>query len=870
MDDAPATLLELFSLKPRLIATLATKDKLDVRSYSIREAMNDLFQVRLVVLSANQSLDLDKVVGHPASFVLRHYETDTRRYEGVCSHVLQLETVREGVATYELTIVPRLWLLTQSRSYRIFQQDSDLEIACWLLDRGGVPYELRLDASRFKKRKYRVQYAESDYAFFSRLLEDAGIACYFDARGKLVLTDEAAAQKERASIRYNDQVGQIPTTLTVSDLALVQKVTPGTYTIRDHDYRRSPSFLLQGQADIQEDSPEKLLERYHYVPGAFLFRCDQGESTPSADDKGKTRHDPEEGSAIAKRRLDAKRVGARFVTFRTTALDLRVGDVFRVEQHQHEALATPVLVLETQLSGGFDSECNMQCEATFTTRPYRPSLATPRPKVMGVESATVVGPPGEEIHTDEFGRVRVHFHWDRREQWDDSSSCYIHVSQGWAGAGFGAINLPRVGQEVIVDFLGGDPDRPIIVGRVFTKLQPVPYKLPDHKTKSGWRSRSVPGGDGYNEIMFEDKKGSELVSIHAERDMATLVEHDQRLAVRNDRSKVVTRDERTEVGRDRSEQVGRDESIAVAGERARTVGKSERCVVGESRSRSVGRDETVHIGGSRTRTVVADDTLIVGGLVTRIYHDKWSTIRGDLIGTVGHDVHETIRHDRFRSVGHDETFAVGNDLAGSVGGSSRLSIDGDDSAVVAGNSTRSVGQSDELSIGGSQSTEIAGDQSVRVGSQLAVEVGGAASELVAMAKSVVVGGASALVVGGALTEQVAGASREQVGGSKEQRAQQGMELQGGRALLRMQPDGEVLVGCDDLGRRALSLRVEGEGQLRTVTLAFGTSKLVLREDGAIALSGISLSFNGEVLKSGAITPEVYPPVVAPLPAAVTT
>src|SRR5690349_16515892 len=154
-----------------------------------------------------------------------------------------------------------------------------------------------------------------------------------------------------------------------------------------------------------------------------------------------------------------------------------------------------------------------------------PRVVTPKPKISGVESATVVGPPGEEIHTDEFGRVRVHFHWDRESRMNDNSSCWLHVSHPWAGRGFGMINLPRIGQEVLVDFLGGDPDRPIIVGRVFTNLQKVPYALPANKTQSGWKSESSPGGGGFNEIRFEDAKGSEQVYIQAEKNLDKLVKN---------------------------------------------------------------------------------------------------------------------------------------------------------------------------------------------------------------------------------------------------------------------------------------------------------------------------------------------------------
>jgi type VI secretion system secreted protein VgrG len=196
-------------------------------------------------------------------------------------------------------------------------------------------------------------------------------------------------------------------------------------------------------------------------------------------------------------------------------------------------------------------------------QPYYPPVKTSKPKTQGVESATVVGPPGEEIHTDELGRVRVHFHWDRESKMDDNSSTWIHVNQPWGGAGYGGTNLPRVGQEVLVDFLGGDPDRPVIIGRVFTALQTTPYKLPDNKTQSGWKSNSTGNTGGYNELMFEDAQGKELVRMQAEKDYKGLIKNDASTHVGNNRS-------HTTVGNN-TETVQKKENLTVMGSRAITV-----------------------------------------------------------------------------------------------------------------------------------------------------------------------------------------------------------------------------------------------------------------------------------------------------------
>jgi type VI secretion system secreted protein VgrG len=202
------------------------------------------------------------------------------------------------------------------------------------------------------------------------------------------------------------------------------------------------------------------------------------------------------------------------------------------------------------------------CEVRSADQPYYPPLRQTKPRAQGVENATVVGPAGEEIHTDEFGRVRVQFHWDREGNRDEMSSCWIHVSQPWGGAGYGGTNLPRVGQEVIVDFLGGDPDRPVITGRVYTNLQKTPYPLPENKTRSGWRSNSSPSYGGYNEIMFEDRSGSELLHTRAQRNMTTQVNNDHMTTIGQNRSTSVAKHETKTVGGNQSNNVsGSNNSI---------------------------------------------------------------------------------------------------------------------------------------------------------------------------------------------------------------------------------------------------------------------------------------------------------------------
>jgi len=595
-----------------LSVELASGDGFDVREFSVSEKISQLFEVRLIALSDNPSVDFEAIVGQPARFVMHHGHGEgaaPRIWTGICNELEQLGAEETGLSSYNISIVPTLWLATQRRNHRMFQQISEPDIVVKMLSEWGIEPVLKIDKGAYKKRKYRVQYAETDYAFISRMLEDAGICFYFEPSEegtKLVLSDAPQSNAPRKPIAFRDN----PTTADrehVTVVRMARKVRPGKYTMRDVDYRRPPSYNLAATASGAEIPLEDRLESFHYTPGAFLFGAEKGDDTPSADDKGKARTDEAEGAKLAQKRLEAKRGSGTAISFQTNVLDLAPGVVTSFLDHPRADLASDkkLLVTESHMAGTSTGEWSHHCEAKSTKIPHRPKAAMARPKVNGVESATVVGPAGEEIHCDEFGRVRVHFHWDRESKMDDNSSCWIPVSQPWGGAGYGGMNLPRIGQEVLVDFLGGDPDRPVVVGRVFTNLQKVPYKLPDNKTQSGLRSNSTGGGGGYNEMMFEDAVGKELVRFQAERDYNKLVKNDENTTVGNDRTKEIKRDEKVTVGNDRTKLVKANETITIGKNLMKTVQASEREVTGVNRSVVVGVNRSTQIG--------AIDSTMVGG-----------------------------------------------------------------------------------------------------------------------------------------------------------------------------------------------------------------------------------------------------------------
>jgi type VI secretion system secreted protein VgrG len=643
------TSIEVSHENRHLALEVASGDALDVRQFSVEERMSALFEVRLVVLSESAGLDFDAIVGGPARFSLRTGGLE-RSWSGLVARLEQVGVEEKGLSTYELTLVPVAWLGTQRRNHRMFQQITEPDIVLSLLAEWNVAVAERIDRAAYKKRKYRVQYGESDHAFLSRMLEDAGICYFFEDHGgetRMILADAPHAAARRAgALTYVDRPnpGMAPVEF-VTALRIGQRIRPGKYTMRDRDYRLPPAYPLAASATAKGRGVEERLERFHYTPGAFLFGTDKGEVTPAADDKGKTRSDEGEAAKLSQKRLEAKRGSAKNCSFTTNAHDLAPGMVIDIGGHPHPMLGAgrTLLLVASKLEGTSFGEWRHELEARSTEVPYRPALTTAKPKVNGVESGTVVGPADEEIHVDEFGRVRVHFHWDRESRMDDASSCWVPVSEAWGGATYGGVNLPRIGQEVLVDFLGGDPDRPIVVGRVFTNLQKVPYKLPDHKTRSAWKSNSTGQTGGFNEIMFEDLQGRELVFEQAERNRRRLVKNDETITVGNDRDKLVKGHEletthltRTEVtGIDRTELTAANRTTVVGGNRQTLVQGNDAERVGASRQHTVGGSLDMVVGGSRRTNVGGSEHLTVTGGFAGHVNGGHSMI-------VGGDAHERV------------------------------------------------------------------------------------------------------------------------------------------------------------------------------------------------------------------------------------
>ena len=503
---------------------------LEVRHFSVHEGLSALFGATIVARSKREDIDLESLVGKAAGFAATGNLNVPRAWTGVVAHAEQIDVEPptaaspHSLSTYLIRIVPTLWLLTQRRGNRIFQKMTVPAIVEKVLGEYGIKPQKKLTEPH-PEHEYRVQYNETDFAFVSRLLEEEGISYWFGQTqgqkglvSELFLGDAPTRGDARPAIRNAENPNQPGNNEWMCRVHLTHEVRPGAAMIRDFDFEK-PKYLLRGEGE--KTKKEEFFEQYVYEHGSF-----------TDDKEGKRRTDI---------LLQSERRTKRHVTYESNAFDLAPGVIFSIDNHPREDLdsSKKLLVIEAIHEGTTDGEWTLTGEAAFADVPYRPAQRTTRPKINGLQSAFVTGPKGEEIYTDKYGRVRAQFHWDRDGKYDEHSTCWIRVSQGWAGAAFGMMAIPRLGQEVLVCFWEGNPDEPVIVGRLYNGKNRVPYKLPDEKTKSTWKTNSSPTNGGFNEIMFEDKAGKELFFMQAQRDLQKLVKRNETERTGANRTQIV-------------------------------------------------------------------------------------------------------------------------------------------------------------------------------------------------------------------------------------------------------------------------------------------------------------------------------------------
>jgi type VI secretion system secreted protein VgrG len=671
------------------ITTPLGKDVLLLRGFTGSEAISQLFHFDLDLLSENDSIHFQDVVGK--NVTLRIYDANgaERNWNGFISRFSQGSQDRRLTA-YRAQMVPWLWFLTRTSDCRIFQNKKAPDIIQQIFqDLGFSDFKLRLYGD-FVQRDYCVQYRETDFNFVSRLMEEEGICYYFEHQeGKhtLVLANDTAAHDPcptQKTARYDFRGGSVTYEDVVTEWHYEEEFRPGAWAQTDYNFE-TPSTSLAVSVNGKNH-----YEIYEY-PGEYGVR-------PA-------------GESLAKIRLQEQTVptqvfqGASGCRYFTSGYQFTLQDHYRADLNQ-AYLIRSVRHMATQggnyqVGGGAGDEQtyrnSLECIPAAT--PFRPARVTPEPFVQGCQTAVVVGPSGEEIYTDKYGRVKVQFYWDREGKKNENSSCWIRVSHPWAGQGWGAISIPRIGQEVIVDFLEGDPDRPIIVGRVYNAEQMPPFGMPGGAVVSGVKSNSTKGGGGYNEISLNDTKGTELINIHAQYDQQKKVEHD----------------ERVNIGNDRTEEVGHDEKITIGNNRTEKVGVNEDITIGSNRTEKVGSNETISIGSNRTETVGSNESI-------------------------------TVALTRTRNVGVNEMVNVGVAQEITIGGLQALTVGAMRTKTVGASETATIGANQTINVGANQSITIGANQTVNIGSNLSENVGSDYSEKVTGDRSTVIGGSDSLQI----------------------------------------------------------------------------------------------------------------------------
>ena len=630
------------------------EDVLVLNSFSGYEEMSGLFRYELEMISHNTSISAAQIVGKNVTFAVALPDGKPRYFNGFVRRFFAGDEDRQGRRNYRAKVVPWLWFLTRTTDCRIFQNKSVPEIIEQVFkDLGFSDYALQVKGEH-PKWEYCVQYRESDFDFVSRLMEEEGIFYFFKheaGKHSLVLADQTGAYTDvgESEVNYPRDAG----TRAVADHLTrwehsyefrSGKCSHTDYNFEDHPARTesTPANLLMASqtSTVKLDNIEKY-ELYDY-PGGYEKKDD--------------------GQAASKIRMEEDEAEHDVVHAASTCRTFTPGGKFKVKDHRSKSEEGKQYVItyikhSATEPGAYETSATTSDEEyknTFYCIPasvtFRPKQTTPKPAIQGSQTAVVVGPKGEEIWPDKYGRVKVQFHWDREGKRDEKSSCWVRCAQSSAGKGWGAMFIPRIGQEVVVSYLEGDPDRPLITGTVFNADQMPAYKLPDEKTKSYLKTNSK-GGQGFNEIRLDDAQGKEQVFIHSQRDFDLIV------------------------GGNRQEVVAGNEDFTVGGDQVENVGRNMQLLVGGNQDVHVQKDKTetvegecdLHVEKNRAEQVDGDQSLTVGG-------NQQEKIGGNHAVDVGNSIHLNAGANVVIEAGVQLTIKVGSSFVAI--GPSGVSIQG--------------------------------------------------------------------------------------------------------------------------------------------------------------------------------------------------
>ncbi|QNB14648.1 type VI secretion system tip protein VgrG [Paraburkholderia tropica] len=526
---------------------------------------------------------------------------------------------------YQLSLKPWVWLMEHRSDYRTFQRKSVVTIIEEVFGNYMYSYDLRLSET-YPMLDYQVQYGETDYHFFSRLAAEHGIYWFIehsDGFHRLVLVDQLGAHKPVDSVAYQTlpyyPPGHKIDQEYISNFNMASSVQSGRWTTNDFDFKK-PHAKLIAQNDLPQETAHNDFERYEW-PGDYTSQAD--------------------GDTFARLRMEEVRARGEQASGSGNVRDIVCGTTFTLTGYPHEAANQEYLVVSASLSAVELSEStggsSYEISSTFSVLPattvFRPSRERfPKPRTTGPQTAIVTGPPGKEIWTDKYGRVKLSFHWDRSGVKNQNSSCWVRVSYPWAGSNFGGVNIPRVGQEVVVDFENGDPDRPMVVGRLFNAASMPPWDLPGSATQSGIMSRSMKGGkSNFSGMRFDDKKGAEEFMMQAEKDMNTTIKNNETHTVGADRTKTVVGDETATIKGDRTEAVDGEHAETIKGDISQTSTKGDISVKSEAGMITISAKTQLKLEVQGTVIVLTPESIGMLSKVIQSQSKNQTSIQGEQV-----------------------------------------------------------------------------------------------------------------------------------------------------------------------------------------------------------------------------------------------
>ena len=699
------------------------------------ESVSELFKFDITLVSKDPNIQGKDVVGQPVTLKIDTEAGVPRYLNGLITDFGYIgeDEDEEDYHAYTCIARPFMWYLTQNVDSRVFVDKSVLDIANEVLSPFGFPFQVKCQKG-YRTRGFCVQYQESSFNFLSRLFEQEGIYYYFthsDGSHELIITDDIGVLEPipSSTIPYHSRqvAAGTPDTAYIDIWEERDSLKSSQFVKQEYNYKNA-TIPMQSSGSVHDFSSVPM-EYYDFYTGFS---------------------DVSEAQNYSQVRSEDLKSQTKVITGSGTALTIAPGYTFALSRHPHSSSNAEYTILKANYDfeeAGYTSGDRIgKFRISFRVLPksyqYRPPLKAPKPKVIGTQAATVTGPAGEEVYTNEYGDIKVQFHWDRYGKMDQNSSGWVRVTQGSAGAGYGSINTPRVGEEVLVDFINGDADRPIVLGRLYNSAMSPPWGFPAAAKQSGIKSKSFNSPlANYNELMFNDTAGAEIVNFQAQKDLTSLVKNNETRNVNNDRTTTIGNNETLSVTGERTKSIQKNETVSVSQNRNASVGQDESLAVtqnqslnvGQSQSISVGKDQSVNVSMNRTRSVGQSEQISVGqSQALMIGQDQSVTVGKNQAFTVGANRNKTVTANEVSNIGgnRQETVTicsidnVGAAKVTNVGGASMLNVGGLSMTNVIGAETHIVGGAIALASGLHASMRSAINTTIVAGAKVTLRVGG--------------------------------------------------------------------------------------------------------------------------------------------------